>query len=217
MVQKREIGIYRWEDNRDGIVYRIHRYSDGTSWYEQIARTTTKGHTKRRSKIPIKAGASSTQKGRIFEEKVFAFAQKTVGDKLAITGQGRIPVIGASGPWRADIAINEHEISPQRERSIYLGPIRGVIECKSLSPSVSPGSYETALARGYALLNDIKIGNVGVRLFMVFNRNPVQGETPRDPRVLFRKIDALFVNFDDEADRHRFQDELAALPGHPAK
>jgi hypothetical protein len=218
MIRKREIGTYRWEDKRDEIIYRIHRYSDGTSRYEQIGRLGSK------TKRPIKRGpgnprpttkkASSTQKGRRFETEVFDLVRKAVDNRFVVQGDGRRPIVGAAGPWRADIAITEPATLVEGQHSKTLGPVRAVIECKSLAPSVSPGSYETGLARGYALLNDVGIGNDNVRLFMVFNRNPAQGETPRDTRTLFDKIGAQFINFEDESERSRFKREIATLRIH---
>ncbi len=35
---KREIGVTRWKNWRDGIIYDVHRYSDGSRRYEQVGR-----------------------------------------------------------------------------------------------------------------------------------------------------------------------------------
>lgn len=216
---KREIRITRWEDRRDGIVYRIHRYSDGSSWYEQVGRIRSEARkpvaiTKRRprmakSLMQKQKSRSSKEKGERLENEVFQTISTVLKDRLLVSRH--LPVVGSSGEWETDITINEPGHFNSRTRSGTLGPERAVVECKYAGPGVSPGTYVTNLARAYMHLNDLRSKNKDLRLFLVVSRLPEKGESPRDPTVLFNQIGVSFVNFNDETERAKFLSEVAAL------
>jgi hypothetical protein len=119
--------------------------------------------------------------------------------------------MGSAGDWEADITLNEPGDFDPKTMSGSLGPERVVIECKYSGVDVSPGSYVTGLARAYMHLNDIRIKSKDIGLFLVVNRMPKKGESPRDCQVLFENIGVGFVNLEDHDKERWFREKIGAL------
>jgi hypothetical protein len=147
--------------------------------------------------------------GARHEKAVLRFVQDAVGDRLLVSSKW--PVIGSAGQWDADITVNGPGDFDTKTKTGTLGPLIAVVECKFSKLGVSGGSYSNEVERGYALLNYVKWESERTKLFLVMNRLPKSGETPRDPKALFDKMGARFIDFGSERDREFLRRDMIRL------
>jgi hypothetical protein len=135
MVSKREVRVTRWKDRRDGIIYNIHWYSNGTRSYEQVGRLDSKS---RKGRLiaddpgPVR-DQGSTKKRQRFEDGVARLVNSVVADKSLV--RRLEPAMGSAGPWEADIIVSE--LGDFRKSGI-IGQVKAVVECNTRENKCHP-------------------------------------------------------------------------------
>lgn len=117
-------------------------------------------------------------------------------------------VHGQSNVWTPDLVV-------AAENAITCGYLYLVaIECKGPRRGVSSPVYWTHMSRAYMELNDLRLKKEKSfrRVYLVVNRHPVKGESPKlDYPQLFKSIEVGLVHGDDPEETARFEEQIDRL------
>lgn len=185
--------------------------------------------------------SSPSEKGKKFKMEVIDFLRETVGKRAFVFDESELllgrEVMGASAIWRPDIFIHRTAkpsglSSASPASSVDLGhgedklesktmelPFEanswGLAECKKVNPGRSGGgTLERSMAQAYMELNDLRLGNADLKLFLFVSRLSEKGEIRRDYRRIFATIGVRLVNFEDNEDLERFKTDTLKELAH---
>jgi len=94
-----------------------------------------------------------------------------------------------------------------------------IIEIKHIEPTSGKGRYHQHMSYAYVELNDLSVGyksetEVGSqvpRFYLIVNRCPISGESKRNYPRIFQTIGVKMINFNDDAEKASFLDEIRRL------
>jgi len=117
-------------------------------------------------------------------------------------------VHGQSNIWTPDlVVVAEHVVTGDH---LYLA----IIECKGVGRGVSSPVYWTHMSRAYMELNDLRLKKEKGfrRVYLVVNRCPEKGESPRlNYPQLFKSIEVELVHGDDARELTGFEEQIDRL------
>lgn len=156
---------------------------------------------------------SSGESGSKFVREVARFLVEKLPSGVLV-GVVPSPVQGASGElWKPDLEVfflnppkpgvtSEFVDTPVGPAEIGSLHARAVFECKHVSPDVSKkaGSYHSHMTRAYMELNDIRLKEKEISLYLIVNRRPLVDEYHKDYNALFESIGVRLVSFEQERD-----------------
>ena len=100
-------------------------------------------------------------------------------------------ILGQSKRWTPDLKISTENTFTLEDLNL------AIIECKSVGKNVSSPVYWTHMSRAYMELNDLRLKreNQAIRFYLLVNRSPVKGESPKlDYHQLVKSIDVELVH-----------------------
>ncbi|MFQ5474521.1 MAG: hypothetical protein ACE5DM_01665 [Candidatus Nanoarchaeia archaeon] len=129
-----------------------------------------------------------TRGGR-FEQKVSRILRNTISKELVVV----------RGSSQGKIFLKKTQKDPDYILKSSANTPKAAVECKYVSSKSSPASYWTQMARGYTLLNDIRIRYPRVSCFLVVNRE----NDSMDYSKLFRKAGIKYIVLNEQEKEFR--------------
>jgi len=151
-----------------------------------------------------------------FYRKIDEEIENTIRGISATTLLREVRFDGASSKWRLDrVLAARHLLSDEDDYSMDLA----IIEIKHIEPTSGKGRYHQHMSYAYVELNDLRLGYKSEaeagsdvpRFCLIVNRYPVTGESKRDYGRIFQTIGVKMINFNDDAEKASFLEEIRRL------